>query len=192
MVGICGGVGKSWRQTADVLLSQIRKYFEKLWLHIKGEDFFLLLSKNVFFLTSFEGLSYQNYVIYYAIFGLLNFRSNYFAYFHNTYLNSSCCLIEWRIFLPASKATDGWLRKGQKGSHKTTFLTEKTVFEEKKTFGWGGWVKSVFPVYFGVKNHACSIDILGTFFKFFFVKFTPLMAAQQTWDFFSRFKKKHC
>ena len=40
VVGIWGGVGKSWRQTADVLLSQIPKYFEKLWLHIKGEDFF--------------------------------------------------------------------------------------------------------------------------------------------------------
>ena len=68
----------------------------------KGRIFFLLLSKNVFFLTSFEGLSYQIYVIYYAIFGLLNFRSIYFAYFHNTYLISSCCPIEWRIFFSAS------------------------------------------------------------------------------------------
>lgn len=93
----------------------------------------------MFFLTSFEGLSYQIYVIYYAIFGLLNFRSIYFAYFHNTYLISSCCLIEWRIFLPASKATDGWIRKGKKGSHKTTFLTEKTVIEEKKDV-WMRWV----------------------------------------------------
>ena len=146
----------------------------------------------MFFLTSFEGLSYQIYVIYYAIFGLLNFRSIYFAYFHNTYLNSSCCLIEWRIFLPASKATDGWIRKGKKGSHKTTFLTEKTVIEEKRDvwMRWGGWVRSVFPVYFGVKNHASSMDIRWTFFKIFFVIFTPLMAAEQTWVFFSRFLKK--
>ena len=190
VVGIWGGVGKSWRQTADVLLSQIPKYFEKLWLHILGEDFFLLLSKNVFFLTSFEGLSYQIYVIYYAIFGLLNFRSIYFAYFHNTYLISSCCLIEWRIFLPASKATDGWIRNGRKGHIKQHFWRRKRLLKKKKTFGWGGWVRSVFPVYFGVKNHACSIDIRWTFFKIFFVKFTPLMAAEQTWDFFSRLKKK--
>ena len=51
-------------------------------------------------------------------------------------------------------------------------------------------MRSVFPVYFGVNNHACSIDIRGTFFKIFFVKFTPLMAAEQTWAFFSRLKKK--
>ena len=149
----------------------------------------MTLSKNVFFLTNFEGLSYQIYVyVYYAIFDLLNFRSNYFAYFYNTYLSSSWCLIEWSIFLPASKATDGWLRKGKKGSHKTTFLTEKTVFEEEKDV-WMRWEGEdwwgVFFQYFGVKNHAFSMDIRWTFFKIFFVKFTPLYGRWTNVKFFS-------
>ena len=144
----------------------------------------------MFFLTSFEGLSYQIYVIYYAIFGLLNFRSIYFAHFHNTYLNSSCCLIEWRIFLPASKATDGWIRKGKKGSHKTTFWRRKRLLKKKKTFGWGVWVRSVFPVYFGVKNHACSMDIRWTFFKIFFCEIYTTHGRWTNVGFFSRFKKK--
>ena len=144
----------------------------------------------MFFLTSFEGLSYQIYVIYYAIFGLLNFRSIYFAYFHNTYLISSCCLIEWRIFLPASKATDGWIRKGKKGSHKTTFLTEKTVIEEKKDV-WMRWVgeECFSSILWSKEPRMFHGHTLNFFQDFFFVKFTPLMAAEQTWDFFARFKK---
>lgn len=136
VVGIWVGVGKSWRQTADVLISQIPKYL--LWKTLTSYlRFFLLLSKNVFFLTCFEGLSYQIYVIYYAIFGLLNFWSIYFVYFHNTYLISSCCLIEWKIFLPAFKATDGWIRKGKKWHIKQLFWRRKRSMKKKKTFGWG-------------------------------------------------------
>ena len=139
-------------------------------------------------------VNYWNAIyVYYAIFDLLNFRSNYFAYFYNTYLSSSWCLIEWSIFFPASKATDGWLRKGKKGSHKTTFLTENTVFEEEKDV-WMRWEGEdwwgVFFQYFGVKNHAFSMDIRWTFFKIFFCEIYTTMAAEQTWNFFPQFKKK--
>ena len=73
--------------------------------YLRGGFFFYFYQKRVLS-HKFWGFILSNLRYILRNFGLLNFRSIYNAYFHNTYLISSCCLINWRIFLPASKATD--------------------------------------------------------------------------------------
>ena len=135
--GIWGGVGKSWRQTADVLLSQIPKYFEKLWLHIY--------------------------------------------------------LIEWRIFLPASKATDGWIRNGRKGHIKQHFWRRKRLLKKTKMFGWGGWVRKCFSsILWGKEPRLFHGHTLNFFQDFFLWNLHPSWPLNKRGIFFHGLKKKVC